>query len=92
VVQEGKLVVDAGAQRERVDAVTDEVAVVDLGLTCERDSDHDVRLPGEPGDESLEGRKERDVQGAAVARSELSQLALDFDGEGRRSPGLRGRT
>src|SRR4029453_6148074 len=57
VVEEGKLVVDAGAQRERVDAVTDEVAVVDLGLTREGDSDHHVRLPSEPGDESLEGRK-----------------------------------
>ena len=60
-VQEGMPVVDRGAQRERVDAVTDEIAVLDLGLPGERDADHDVRLPREPGDEDLEGREESDV-------------------------------
>ena len=70
-VGDGGVDLPARPQRQEVDALPDQMVVLQQGLPGGRDSDDDVLRLSQPAHEELEAGEQRDEQGAAPLRARL---------------------
>ena len=72
---------DLGAERKQIRAVTDELALVRRGLSCDRDAEHHVALTGQSEDQSLKRSEQDVVRSDAGASTDRTDARVEFGSE-----------